>query len=394
MGDLLVLWDVDGTLLNAGGVGCELYGMVFSSMFGRPCERLAPMAGRTDRAIILETLVMAGVPDPRRHVDPFIEQLRSRAGLVFRATQRHGRILPGAAEAINALASARVTASTIGFAVPGAALPAPAPAPRPDAPLTDAALVEAAAAGIPVSVLRSAARPVPAGMSSTARIAAAVPYGAPADAGAVAPAFPGSAPPAPGPLAAPPGTDPAGAFPAGVDAPPVYPAALPVSRPASRSCAVGLPGAAPGPGHAAIPIPLSPSSRRRPESGRVFQSVLTGSVRSIAEVKLDAVGLHYPLDLCIGAYGDDHEVRAELVHLARRRAAAVYGKSSSGDFRGESTIVVGDTPLDIQAALAAGARAVGVATGGYPASALRAAGAHAVLTDLASMTAVLSAVLS
>jgi phosphoglycolate phosphatase len=116
-------------------------------------------------------------------------------------------------------------------------------------------------------------------------------------------------------------------------------------------------------------------------------------VRPVAEVKLDAVGLRYPLDLCIGAYGDDHEDRTELINLARRRASAVYGNSSS-DFSGTATIVVGDTPLDIEAALAAGARAVGVATGGYSTKALQEAGAHAVLTDLTNTAAVLSALLS
>jgi phosphoglycolate phosphatase-like HAD superfamily hydrolase len=125
----------------------------------------------------------------------------------------------------------------------------------------------------------------------------------------------------------------------------------------------------------------------------VYQSVLTGNVRTLAEVKLRAVGLSHPLDLCIGAYGDDHEIRAELVHLARRRASDVHDRSAS-DFSGEATIVVGDTPLDIEAALAANARAVGVATGGYSAKALKEAGAHAVLTDLTNTAAVLSALLS
>jgi phosphoglycolate phosphatase-like HAD superfamily hydrolase len=45
-------------------------------------------------------------------------------------------------------------------------------------------------------------------------------------------------------------------------------------------------------------------------SGRAHQSVLTGNVRAVAEVKLAALGLRDPLDLCIGAYGDDHEERA------------------------------------------------------------------------------------
>ena len=44
MGDLLVLWDVDGTLLNAGGVGGDLYEMVFAQLFGCSLEAFAPMA--------------------------------------------------------------------------------------------------------------------------------------------------------------------------------------------------------------------------------------------------------------------------------------------------------------------------------------------------------------
>ena len=125
----------------------------------------------------------------------------------------------------------------------------------------------------------------------------------------------------------------------------------------------------------------------------MYQSVLTGNVRPLAEVKLTAVGLRHPLDFCIGAYGEDHEVRTELVHMARRRAAGVYGESGQ-DFAGVATIVIGDTPLDIEAALAAGARAVGVATGPFSAEDLRAAGAHAVLPDLTSTLAVLAALFS
>jgi phosphoglycolate phosphatase len=81
------------------------------------------------------------------------------------------------------------------------------------------------------------------------------------------------------------------------------------------------------------------------------------------------------------------------VQVARRRAAAVHGQSPSA-FDGTSTVVVGDTPLDISAALCAGARAVGVATGPCPAPDLIAAGAHAVLPDLTDTPAVLRALLA
>jgi phosphoglycolate phosphatase-like HAD superfamily hydrolase len=120
--------------------------------------------------------------------------------------------------------------------------------------------------------------------------------------------------------------------------------------------------------------------------------VVTGNIRLLAEVKLAALGLRNGLDLCIGAYGDDHEDRTELVQVARRRAAAVHGRTPAA-FAGTSTVVIGDTPLDVTAALAADARAVGVATGSYPIADLRAAGAHAVLPDLTDTDAVLKALL-
>jgi phosphoglycolate phosphatase-like HAD superfamily hydrolase len=231
MNDVLVLWDIDGTLLNAGGVGRDLFHVVFLQLFGRSLSAYAPMAGRTDRAIILETLTLAGVDEPRRYVDPFIAGLGAHAPLMRPAMATRGQVLPGAAAAL--------------------------------------ALV----------------------------------------------------------------------------------------------------------------------------AGRAHQSVLTGNVRSLAEVKLAALGLRDGLDLCIGAYGDDHEDRAQLVEVARRRAAGVHGQSLSSAFAGTSTVVVGDTPLDVSAALAAGARAVGVATGSYSAADLAAAGAHAVLPTLTDTSLVLETLL-
>src|SRR6266702_2294071 len=121
---------------------------------------------------------------------------------------------------------------------------------------------------------------------------------------------------------------------------------------------------------------------------RVVQSVLTGNVRPMAEMKLGALGLDAHLDLAIGAYGESHEARAELVHLARDNAARSYG----ADFSGPATVLVGDTPLDVAAALETGARAVAVATGGSTAAALAESGAHAVLPDLTDTPAVLAAI--
>jgi len=74
--------------------------------------------------------------------------------------------------------------------------------------------------------------------------------------------------------------------------------------------------------------------------------------------------------------------------VARRAASLAYG----ADFAGLSTVLVGDTPLDVAAALATGARAVGVATGSFSAAEIAAAGAYVVLPDLTDAALVLAAV--
>lgn len=226
----LVLWDIDSTLIDGGGLSRQLYGTVFAELFGRELAAVAPMAGRTDRAIILDTLTQAGIADPGHHVGLFIDGLTSHAAQFGEHLAARGRVLPGAAAALGALAAL---------------------------------------------------------------------------------------------------------------------------------------------------------------DGRVVQSVLTGNIRALAEAKLGALDLSAHLDLSVGAYGDAHEDRAYLVHLARRAASRAYGTS----FGGEATVVIGDTPYDVRAALITGARAVAVATGGYTPAQLAAAGPHVLLPDLTSTEDVIAAII-
>ncbi|WP_033345546.1 HAD hydrolase-like protein [Catenuloplanes japonicus] len=119
----------------------------------------------------------------------------------------------------------------------------------------------------------------------------------------------------------------------------------------------------------------------------VVQSVLTGNLGPVAAAKLAAVGLGAGLDLTVAAYGRDHAVRADLVTVARTALARLHPAST-----GITTILIGDTPLDIEAAHAAGARAIAVATGRYPAAAL--AAADLVLPDLTDTKSLVEAVLA
>jgi phosphoglycolate phosphatase len=230
---LLVLWDVDYTLLAADGVGRDLYETALDEMYGlRLPESLQSFAGRTDSAIALEVLALAGVSEPQQQLRPFQAFLSAQADQLAADVRRRGRVMPGAAEALAAMAAAR---------------------PR----------------------------------------------------------------------------------------------------------------------------------------GEIIQSLLTGNLPELARAKLTALDLTEHVDLTIGAYGDISAVRADLVDVARRNAAARHG----GEFPGRHTILVGDTPDDIGAALATGASAVAVATGSFSARQLADAGAHVVLADLADTSAVVAAVL-
>jgi phosphoglycolate phosphatase-like HAD superfamily hydrolase len=121
----------------------------------------------------------------------------------------------------------------------------------------------------------------------------------------------------------------------------------------------------------------------------VVQSVLTGNLRALGLVKLGAFGLLDRLDLGVAAFGDHHEVRADLVDVARARFLARDGAPTPPD-----VVLIGDTPLDVAAALASGAGIVAVATGHYSAAELADAGAPFVLPDLTDPHLVVRAVLT
>lgn len=113
----------------------------------------------------------------------------------------------------------------------------------------------------------------------------------------------------------------------------------------------------------------------------VIQSVLTGNIDVNALAKLHPFDLDQRVDLEVGGYGSDDIVRSKLVDAARGKVRAKYGL----DFDRASTVLVGDTLLDIKAAHDGGARVIAVATGVYTTDQLAEAGADAVLESLADL---------
>jgi phosphoglycolate phosphatase len=102
----------------------------------------------------------------------------------------------------------------------------------------------------------------------------------------------------------------------------------------------------------------------------------TGGTEAAAHIKLARGELnHY---FSFGGYGSDSPDRTELTRRGLERASTVLGHRVE-----PATVpVVGDTPLDIEAAHGAGAIGIGVATGHYSVDELRDAGADHVLRTL------------
>lgn len=224
---LLVLWDVDHTLLENGGISKEVYAAAFAELTGRPAEHLPRTNGRTDPAVLADLLDAHGIAATDVAAERMLPALATAMASKAELLRARGSALPGAAAALAALA-----------AVPG-----------------------------------------------------------------------------------------------------------------------------------------------------VVQAPLTGNIRPNALVKLAAFGLDTYLDFDAGSYGSDHSVRAELVGIAQRRAAARYGVT----FDADNTVLVGDTWRDVRAGRDGGARVVAVATGTDSIDRLREAGADAVRPDLRDTGAFLAA---
>lgn len=120
----------------------------------------------------------------------------------------------------------------------------------------------------------------------------------------------------------------------------------------------------------------------------VIQSVLTGTIRPNALVKLRAFGLDQYFDLEIGGYGSEIYPMGALLLRSRGRASEKYGT----DIGADATVYLADSARDVEAARVGGAHCVAVASGRSTAAELREAGADLVLDDLADTEAVVRAV--
>jgi phosphoglycolate phosphatase len=117
----------------------------------------------------------------------------------------------------------------------------------------------------------------------------------------------------------------------------------------------------------------------------MYLALLSGNYEAAARLKLEYFDLwHY---FHCGAFGDDAPDRNGLLPRAVQRVMACGGPSIAA----RDAIVIGDTPLDVACAAAAGAHSIAVATGSHDAGQLRDAGADVVFEDLSDTDRVVAA---
>ena len=120
-------------------------------------------------------------------------------------------------------------------------------------------------------------------------------------------------------------------------------------------------------------------------------SLVTGNYEAIARLKLRRAGIGEHFAAGQGGFGSDHEDRAALPAVARRRAGRRC-TPPGGPWSRAGTIVIGDTPRDIACAHADGARCIAITTGPFEREEL--IGADAVVDtprELAAAVAALAA---
>jgi phosphoglycolate phosphatase len=118
----------------------------------------------------------------------------------------------------------------------------------------------------------------------------------------------------------------------------------------------------------------------------VVATVLTGSSKSSAMLKLRAFELDRFVDFDIGGYGSEAYPKGTLIRVARERAGLKHQVS----FDEDATVYVADSPRDVDAVKIGGARSLAVASGRASAAELRDAGADAVLPDLTDTAGVVA----
>ncbi len=104
--------------------------------------------------------------------------------------------------------------------------------------------------------------------------------------------------------------------------------------------------------------------------------IATGNIKKGAVAKLESAGIGDLFNYDLGGYGEDGDVRSYIVKAAIDRTSVNLSKKVT------NTVVVGDTPYDVEAAHSCGAKCIGIPFGKNTDSVLIDCGADLVVNEI------------
>lgn len=100
---LLVLWDIDHTLIDTGGVGRDAYAAAFHEATGVELAEHWRFDGRTELAAAIDALTEHGLPAETEQIERLCESIIAVHAAMADQFAIHGRVLPGIARALASL---------------------------------------------------------------------------------------------------------------------------------------------------------------------------------------------------------------------------------------------------------------------------------------------------
>lgn len=103
---ILVLWDIDRTLLYVGDIDRQVYRETFAEIVGRPADRLPARGTGVTMPLAIQSLLLEnGVPELEvpRLLPRMVDLLPHRLAAHAQDLRRLGVLLPGAASALKAV---------------------------------------------------------------------------------------------------------------------------------------------------------------------------------------------------------------------------------------------------------------------------------------------------
>ena len=101
---LLVLWDIDHTLIDTGGVGRDAYAAAFREATGVALAEDWRFDGRTELAAAIDALTEHGLPAETKQIERLCESIIAVHAAMADQFARHGQVLPGIQRALATLA--------------------------------------------------------------------------------------------------------------------------------------------------------------------------------------------------------------------------------------------------------------------------------------------------